>query len=105
MFATTRKVSFDVLQNRLLIVEGEKHAEKITRLSGRVKIKTRIQIWHFQSVKHFHFQFDLDNGLIEECVERKLSQKLGPNSTSQVPISHFSFRLLVVSYLSQDHIG
>ena len=67
--------------------------------------KTRIQIWHFQSVKHFHFQFDLDNGLIEECVERKLSQKLGPNSTSQVPISHFSFRLLVVSYLSQDHIG
>jgi len=27
--------------------------------------------------------FDLDNGLIEECVERKLSQKLGPNSTSQ----------------------
>ena len=38
-------------------------------------------------------------------MERKLSQKLGPNSTSQVPITHFLFRLLVVSYLSQDHIG
>ena len=68
-------------------------------------VKTKIEIWHFPSVQHFHFQFDLDNGLIEECVERKLSQKLGPNSTSQVPITHFLFRLLVVSYLSQDHIG